>query len=149
MNGYDLERHTRLNKMSNGWKCISEKKPSPGVKITACRDQKQVCVKPHIWGNVQKKFCFFEGSQNHVFSVTLNGRILKQPGLFLELASLPNWGIDGEGPWLVWSEPILPIRSICKLHRAPETLCSLALNKVLILVSFWIWPAAMKTWMII
>ncbi len=48
----------------------------------------------------RKRFCFIEGSQKHVVSVTLNGRSLKQPGFFLELASLPNWAIDGEGLWL-------------------------------------------------
>ncbi len=45
---------------------------------------------------------FIEGSQKHVVSVTLNRRSLKQPGFFLELASWPNWAIDGEGLWLVW-----------------------------------------------
>ncbi len=55
LNEYDLERHTRLNKRSNSWKCISEQKPSPEVKRTVCRAQKQVCVNPHIWGRVQKK----------------------------------------------------------------------------------------------
>ena len=38
----------------------------------------------------RKKFCFIEGSQKHVVSITFNGRSLKQPGLFLELASWPN-----------------------------------------------------------
>ncbi len=47
--------HILNNKRSNNWKCISEQKSSPEVKITACRAQKQVCVKPHIWGRVQKK----------------------------------------------------------------------------------------------
>ncbi len=28
---------------------------SPEVKRTACRAQKLFCVKPHIWGRVQKK----------------------------------------------------------------------------------------------
>ncbi len=74
------------------------KKTSPEVKRTACRAQKQVCVKPHIWGRVQKKkLCFTEGSQKHVVSVTLNGRSLKQPGLFLELDICSNWATDGEG----------------------------------------------------
>ncbi len=50
----------------------------------------------------RQKFCFIEGSQKHVISVTLNGRSLEQPGLFLELASWSNWPIDGEGLWLVW-----------------------------------------------
>ncbi len=31
----------------------------------------------------EKKICFFEGSQKHVVSVTLNGRSLKQPGFIL------------------------------------------------------------------
>ena len=50
----------------------------------------------------RKKICFIEGSQKHVVSVTLNGRSLKQPGLFLELAFWPNWATDGEGPCLDW-----------------------------------------------
>ncbi len=50
------------------WRCTSilingptadnayqSKKTSPGVKITVCRAQKLVCVKPRIWGSVQKK----------------------------------------------------------------------------------------------
>ncbi len=55
MERYDSDRHTRLNKRSNGWLCISEQQPSPGVKRTVCRAQKHVCAKPHIWGRVQKK----------------------------------------------------------------------------------------------
>ncbi len=55
LNGYDLERHTRLNKRSNSCKCISEQKPSPEVKRTAPRAQKHDCVKPHICGRVLKK----------------------------------------------------------------------------------------------
>ncbi len=50
----------------------------------------------------RKKIFFIEGSQKNVVSVTLNGRSLKQPGFFLELASWPNWAIDGEGLWLEW-----------------------------------------------
>ncbi len=50
----------------------------------------------------RKKICFIVGSQKHVVSVTLNGRSLKQPGFFLELASWPNWAIDGEELWLEW-----------------------------------------------
>ncbi len=41
----------------------------------------------------RKKFCFIEGSQKYLVSVTLKGRNLKQPGFFLELASWPNWWI--------------------------------------------------------
>ncbi len=51
----------------------------------------------HIWRRVQKKICCIEVSQKHVVSVTLNGRSLKQPGLFLELASWTNWATDGDG----------------------------------------------------
>ncbi len=51
-------------------------------------------------GRVQRNLCSIEFSQKHVVSVTLNGRSLKQPGLFLELAFWPNWEIDGEGPCL-------------------------------------------------
>ncbi len=50
----------------------------------------------------RKKLCFVEGSQKHVISVIVNGRSLKQPGFFLELASWPNRAIDGEGLWLEW-----------------------------------------------
>ncbi len=57
----------------------------------------------HISGEeFRKKICFIEGSQKHVVSVTLNGRSLKQPGFFLELASRPNWTTDGDGIWLEW-----------------------------------------------
>ncbi len=38
----------------------------------------------------RKKFCFIEGSQKHVVSVPINGRSLKQPGFFFELAYWPN-----------------------------------------------------------
>ncbi len=49
-----------------------------------------------------------------------------------------------------YKEPILPIRRIHKLRRAPETPGGpLALKDDLIIVLFWIWPLAMKTWMII
>ncbi len=41
----------------------ADKITSPEVKITACRAQKQVLVKRHIWGRVQKKIDFIEGSQ--------------------------------------------------------------------------------------
>ncbi len=54
-----------------------------GSKEQPVELRKQVCIKPHIWGRVQKIFCFFEGSQKHVVSVTLNGRSLKQPGFIL------------------------------------------------------------------
>ncbi len=47
-------------------------------------------------------------------------------------------------------EPIFPIRRIRKLRRGPETPGGpLALKEDFILVSFWVGPAAMKTWMII
>ncbi len=47
----------------------------------------------HTSSDVQNEIYFNdfnEGSQKHVVSVTLNGRSLKQPELFLELASWPN-----------------------------------------------------------
>ncbi len=52
----------------------------------------------------QKVFnIFIEGSQKQiVFSVTLNIRSLKQLGFLLDLASWPNWAIDGKGLWLEW-----------------------------------------------
>ncbi len=72
-----------------------EQKPSPEFKRTVCSAQKQVCIKPHIWGRVQKKkICFIEGSQKHVVSVTLNGRSLKQARTRLRTglqAKLRNW----------------------------------------------------------
>ncbi len=68
------------------------KKTSPGVLRQAT----------HLRKSSEKKCCFIEGSQKLVVSVTLNGRSLKQPRLFLELASWPNWAIDGEEPWLEW-----------------------------------------------
>ncbi len=48
LNEYDLDRHTPLRKGLTADKCISEQKPSPEVKRTACRAHKQVRVKPHI-----------------------------------------------------------------------------------------------------
>ncbi len=52
----------------------------------------------------KKKFCFVESSQEHLASIILNGWSLKQSGLFLDLASWPNWAIEGEGSWLErWS----------------------------------------------
>ncbi len=57
----------------------------------------------HNSGEVfRKKMLLHWSSQKHVVSVTLNGRCLKQPGLFLEMASWPNWTTDGEGLWLEW-----------------------------------------------
>ncbi len=53
--------------------------------------QRQDCIEAQIWGRVQTHFCSIEGSQKHVISVTLNGRSLKRPGLFLELAKLSTW----------------------------------------------------------
>ncbi len=48
-------------------------------------------VSSHTSGEeFSKKFCFIDGSQKNDVSVTLNGRSLKQPGFFLELASWPN-----------------------------------------------------------
>ncbi len=38
----------------------------------------------------RKKICRIEVSQKHAVSITLNGRSLEQPGLFLELAKLSN-----------------------------------------------------------
>ncbi len=46
----------------------------------------------------RKKICFIEGSQNHVAFIIHDGRRLKQQ----QLASWPNWAIDGEGPCLDW-----------------------------------------------
>ncbi len=93
---------THLNKSliaDNAYQSKIEPK-NQALRSKACRAQKQVCVKPHISRRVQK--CLIEWSQMHLVSVTLNGRSLKQPGLFLDLASWPNWAIDGEGLWLEW-----------------------------------------------
>ncbi len=45
-------------------------------------------------------------------------------------------------------EPILPISRICKRRRAPET-PGLLLKIISFLLRFGIWPATMKTWMMI
>ncbi len=45
----------------------------------------------HIPGEELKKIYFIKGSQNHVVSVTINGRSFKKPGLVIELAKLSNW----------------------------------------------------------
>ncbi len=62
----------------------------------------------------RKKFCCTEDSQKRVASIIHNRRSLKQPGLFLELASWPNWAIDGEGLWFEWW-----LRSWLSLSWAP------------------------------
>ncbi len=101
LNGYDVERHTHLNKRSNSWKCTSEQK-SPEVKQTTCSSETGLHQTTHLGKSSDKKWCCTEVSQKHIVSITLNGRSLEQPGLFLELASWPNWAIDGERLWLEW-----------------------------------------------
>ncbi len=55
-------------------------------------------------GKITKKICCVEGSHENLASIILNGWSLKQSGLFLDLASWPNWAIEGEGSWLErWS----------------------------------------------
>ncbi len=60
----------------------NEQKPSPGIKISVCRAQKQVCVKPHIWGRVQKKNLLH-------WRVTETSRTLPRSGLLA--SKLSNW----------------------------------------------------------
>ncbi len=56
-----------------------------------------------IWGRLQKTLCCVEGSHEHLAS-------MKQSGLFLDLASWPNWAIKGEGSWLErWSRHWWPL----------------------------------------
>ncbi len=55
-------------------------------------------------GKTTKKISCIESSQEHLASIILNGWSLKQSGLFLDLASWPNWAIEGEGSWFErWS----------------------------------------------
>ncbi len=76
------------------------KNQAPGSKEQS-EELRNMFASSHTSGEeFRNKFCFIEGSQKHVVSVTLNGRSLKQPGFLLELASWPNWAIDGEGLWL-------------------------------------------------
>ncbi len=64
-------------------------------------------------------------------------------GAYRPTSSSPYMGITGSSN----AEPILPIRRIRKLRRAPETPGDpLALKYDLILVVFFIMPTAMKTW---
>ncbi len=61
-----------------------------------------------VWGCMSAagtgELQFIEGSQEHLASIVLNWWSLKQSGLFLDLASWPNWAIEGEGSWLErWS----------------------------------------------
>jgi len=55
LSGYDLERHTPLNKRSDSWKCILEQKPSTEVKRAACKAQRQDCINTQVWGRLQNK----------------------------------------------------------------------------------------------
>ncbi len=73
---------------------MSEQKSSLGVKQTACRAQKQVCIKPHIWGRVQNnsllhwrvtESCSLSYPQWKKFETT---RTLPRAGL---LTKLSNW----------------------------------------------------------
>ncbi len=73
-----------------------------GQKKQSVELRKQVCVKPHIWGRVQKKILLHWRVTEACSLCYLNGRSLKQPGFFLELASWPNWANCGEGLWLEW-----------------------------------------------
>ncbi len=72
---------------------------------STCDQEESTLVHPHSkslsitnepFSQVQKNSMKFEVSQKHVVSITLNGRSFEQPVLFLELASWPNWAIDGE-----------------------------------------------------
>ncbi len=60
-----MERHTPLYKRPHSWQCISEWKPSHEVKGTACRAQRQDCIKAQIWGRLHKNVFCTEGSQEH------------------------------------------------------------------------------------
>ncbi len=118
---------TCLNKRSNSWKCISEQNPSLEVKQTACRGQKQDWVKAQIRGRVQKTILQHWRVSCSMQHVTLNGRYLEQPGLFLELSSWPNWEIDGEGLWLEgWPRKLMVTRlvelhdHVCKSEKPKE-----------------------------
>ncbi len=76
---------------------IRAKKQALGSKEQSVELRNRFVSRQTSGEEFRKKFCFIEGSQKHVVSVTLNGRSLKQPGFFLELVSWPNWAIDGEG----------------------------------------------------
>ncbi len=97
LNGYDLESSclTADNAYQSKHQALRSKE-----RPVVLRNR---FVSSHTSGEeFRKKFCFIEGSQKHVVSVTLNGRCLKQPGLFLELDICSNWATDGDGLWLVW-----------------------------------------------
>ncbi len=89
LNGYDLERHV-LIKGPTADNVYQSKNQPLGSKEQSVELRNRF-ASSHTSGEVfRKKCCFIEGSQKHVVSVTLNGRSLKQPGFFLELASWPN-----------------------------------------------------------
>ncbi len=81
---------------------MSEQNLSHEVKGMACRSETGLCWDRSGEDNIF--FCCVEGSQENLASIILNGWSLKQSGLFLDLASWPNWAIEGEGSWLErWS----------------------------------------------
>ncbi len=75
------------------------------VKRMACRAERQDSVETDLGKTTQKCCCApVEGSQEHLASIMLNGWSLIQSGLFLDLASRPNWAIEGDRSWLErWS----------------------------------------------
>ncbi len=87
--------HTCLYKVKQ-LKWMSEQKLSPEVKGMAFRTERQDCVWDRSGKDYKKKKLLCWSSQEHLASVILNGWSLKQSGLFLDLASWPNWAIEGE-----------------------------------------------------
>ncbi len=53
------------------------------------KTEKGLCQATHLGKSSEKKSASLKGHRS-IISVTLNGRSLKQPGFFLELASWPN-----------------------------------------------------------
>ncbi len=92
---YNSERHTHvLLKGLIADNADQSKKQAPGSKEQSVELRNRFVSRHTSGEEFRKIFCFIEGSQKHVVSVTLNGRSLKQPGFFLELVSWLNWGID-------------------------------------------------------
>ncbi len=102
--GLDLERHTHLSIQSITAEMDVREKTKTWESKKCLQSWGDRIVLRQIWEDYKKEFCCVECSQEHLASIILNGWSLKQSGLFLDLASWPNWAIEGAGSWLErWS----------------------------------------------
>ncbi len=82
--------HMFLRKSLTAYNAYQSKKTSLDVKRTALELRNRFASSHTSGEEFRKKLYFIEGSQKHVVSVTLNGRSLKQPWLFLEPPGLQD-----------------------------------------------------------